>query len=143
MTEQLSTEDLPFCDECREGRGFIYGRGPMDSGWCGDCFGGYVDDEMYEAVAEACDTLDAIEEALDAEAALDAVKKCLGCACPLAATGPDTCSQYCATVAAQSAEWDTQHRLGATRTTDGQRIVGWTAVTQHGVTHYVPTVRAH
>ena len=52
-------DNLPFCDECREGRGFI--EDGYNSGWCGDCFGGYVDGEMYDAIREANEAMDIIE----------------------------------------------------------------------------------
>lgn len=64
-TGTMSNNDieLPFCDECREGRGFIHDG--VNSGWCGDCFGGHVDDEMYDAIREANEALDAIEDACE------------------------------------------------------------------------------
>jgi hypothetical protein len=59
----LEVDSLPFCDDCREGRGFIDAPNHLDTGWCGDCFGGHVDDEMYDAVQDACERLDAILDA--------------------------------------------------------------------------------
>ena len=58
----LEVDSLPFCDECREHGGFI--EAGWDSGWCGDCFGGYPDsDEMHDVINGEHDAWNAILDA--------------------------------------------------------------------------------
>lgn len=64
----LEVDSFPFCDECRAHGGFIEGASVYDSGWCGDCFGGYPDsDEMHDVINQEHDAWNALLDAYGAQ----------------------------------------------------------------------------